>query len=117
MNIDQFTTDIPLLPAREGQPLVLTISRPADQEHGHWYSPEAVRRLVSSALEGAVCDIAEERARGNLYCDRWSWLVRHSTLGFAGPPSHDAVIRLPTRGGESTVTELVDGWIQGARSV
>lgn len=63
-----------------------------------------------------------ERLQGQIHArgidsERWRWLVTHATIGFAGPPSHDAIIRLPTRGGESTVTELVDGWIQGARSV
>ena len=40
---------------------------------------------------------------------RWQWLVRHASLGFDGPPSLNAVIRLPVFDADDhTITALVD---------
>lgn len=40
---------------------------------------------------------------------RWRWLVRHASLGFAGAPSWNAVIRLPVFDStDQTITALVD---------
>jgi len=53
-------------------------------------------------------DIAQE-----VDAERWRWLVRHTSLGFEGSPSWNAVVRVPVfHTDDYTITALVDRAIE-----
>jgi hypothetical protein len=57
-----------------------------------------------------VCDeAADEIERLRADAMRWRYFMQHAKLGFAGPPSCDAVIRLPVvSSDDTTIVALVD---------
>ena len=40
-----------LAPERAGQPRMMTVSSPLELDHGHWYSPAAVREMLAAERE------------------------------------------------------------------
>jgi hypothetical protein len=55
----------PLAPERAGQPRLMTVTpEQADNMHGHWYSPAAVREMLAAERERCAKEAEEYLTRG-----------------------------------------------------